>query len=90
MGGSRKPRKISCAANRWTNVLWIGGAFIYIKYTVKVGDKNRVSYRRYGATITPPYWEGRFSGTDTFALYPWEFYLRVDIKPSIDIIVEVY
>lgn len=87
MGGSGI-KKVVCRANQWTTVLWLGGVVFYKKYTVKVGN-NRVSYRRYGASLTPPYWGGSFSSSDTFAIYPWEFYIRVDIKPSRDITVEV-
>lgn len=87
MGGS-STKKVFCPANRWTNVLWAGGVLFYRKYKVKVGD-NSVRYRRYGASITPPYWEGSFTGSSSFAIYPWEFYIRVDIKPSRDITVEV-
>jgi hypothetical protein len=87
MGGSSKKR-IFCPANRWTNVIWFGGVLFYKKYKVAAGN-TRVSYRRYGATLTPPYYQGTFSGSDTFGIYPWEFYIRVDIKPTIDITVEV-
>jgi hypothetical protein len=87
MGGSSK-RKIFCPANKWTNVLWIAGVLFYRKYTVRVGDV-RVRYRRYGVTLTPPYWEGDIVGSTTFALYPWEGYIRVDVKPPRDITVEV-
>ena len=87
MGGSSKTR-VFCKANQWTNVLWAGGVLFYRKYTVKAGNM-RVQYRRYGASLTPPYWEGSFTGTDTFAIYPWEIYIRVDIKPPADVTVEV-
>lgn len=87
MGGS-STRKIFCRANVWTNVLWFGGVIFYKKYTVRVGN-NTVKWKRYGATLTPPYWEGQFSGSTSFAIYPWEFYIRVDIKPTRDIEVEV-
>jgi hypothetical protein len=86
MGGSSSI-KVFCPAHQWTNVLWIAGVFFYRKYTVKVGDVH-VNYRRYGVSL-PPFWQGSFSGSDTFAIYPWEIFLRVDIQPSSDITVEV-
>ena len=87
MGGSPVTR-VFCPANVYTNVLWIGGVLFYRRYNVNVGD-NLVRYRRYGATLIPPYWEGEFRGTDSFGIYPWEFYIRVDIRPTRDIWVDV-
>jgi hypothetical protein len=86
MGGSSS-RTIRCAANQWTNVLWYGGLFWSKSWTVDVGG-NSVSYRRYGAGV-PPYWSGSFAGSKKFTAYPWDVYIRVDVKPSREITVTV-
>lgn len=86
MGGSSS-RTIRCPANRWTNVLWYGGILWSKSWTVNVGDV-RVEYRRYGVGV-PPYWSGSFSGSRRFTAYPWDGYIRVDIKPPRDMDVTV-
>ncbi len=86
MGGSSS-KTYHCPANQWTNVLWYGGILWSKSWTVNVGGVT-VKYRRYGAGV-PPYWEGSFSGSTKFTAYPWDVYIRVDIKPPRDIDVVV-
>ena len=86
MGGSSS-KTIVCKANQWTNVLWYAGILWSKSWTVDVGSTN-VSYRRYGAGV-PPYWSGGFAGHKTFKAYPWDVYIRVDIKPPRDTSVVV-
>jgi len=82
-GGGSTTKVFQCPAHTWTNVLWMAGGFFTLTYRVSVPTGTKVLYRRYGSCI-PPYMEGSFTTTDTFSLYPWEQYVRVDIRPSGD------
>lgn len=90
MGGSVPSgiRSVYCRANTWTTVLELGGVFLgKVSYVIRVGD-NLVEYRRYA--VSPlVYWPGTFRTIDTFNLWYWEGYMRVEIKPGTNINVEV-
>lgn len=75
-------KNISCPPGTWTNVLSIAGRLIWpVTYTVDVPTGTRMLYRRYGACI-PPYMEGSFTTRTTFTAYPWDVYVRVDLRPA--------
>jgi len=86
MGGSSR-RRVFCRAGQWTNVIWIAGVLFYRKYTVDTHGV-RADARRYGVGI-PPYWPSSFTGRDTFGIYPWEVYMRIDIKTAVDTWVDI-
>ncbi len=84
-GGGSSSRTQRCPAGRWTNVIWWGGVIFWSRrYRVNIGAGNRARWRRYGVGV-PPYWEGSFTGSETFTWYPWDPYIRVDIKPDRDV-----
>lgn len=78
---------IQCPANQWTNVIWVAGVLFHVTYRVSVGETT-VDWRRYGVGI-PPYWQGSFTGSDTFNAWYWDIYLRVDIRPNVSVVAVV-
>jgi hypothetical protein len=88
MGGGSSVQSINCPANQWTNVIWYAGFIWSRKYRVTVPEGTTVDWREYGAGI-PPYWQGSFTTTDTFTWWPWNVYMRVDIKPKTTLVAQV-
>jgi len=87
MGGDSVPVGTTtkkCTGGQWTNVLWYVGFLWTTKYEVDIGSGNTAKYRKYGVAILP-YWEGSFTGATIFRWYPWNFYIRVDIKLAKDV-----
>jgi hypothetical protein len=90
MGGSNSAgsgQKINCPAGQWTNVIWIASIALHVAYKISIGAAS-ADWRRYGVGI-PPYWQGSFTGSDTFNAWYWDIYLRVDIKPNQTVVATI-